>query len=199
MLRQISRTLVQTHRTLSRSCVSGESYKSTYNLERLYPNSIVDVTVGVDRSQEHRTNLDEHFDGHIPVGQLTVKYSCSSGAGGQNVNKVQTKADVRFNIESADWLPVHIRQQIQEKKKTKINSKGELIVTSERTRSQITNFSDCLQKIRDIIEEVQRKPKEPTEDDKAVVRMRVERANRERLRKKKIHSATKSDRRVMFD
>ena len=58
------------------------------------------------------------------------------------------------------------------KKKTKINSKGELIVTSERTRSQITNFSDCLQKIRDIIEEVQRKPKEPTEDDKAVVRMR---------------------------
>ena len=53
-------------------------------------------------------------------------------------------------------------------KKTRINKAGELVITSERTRSQITNFADCLQKIKDRVEEVTRKPREPTERDQAV-------------------------------
>ncbi|XP_038065972.1 peptidyl-tRNA hydrolase ICT1, mitochondrial-like [Patiria miniata] len=199
MLRQISQTFVRTHRTIYQSCVvNAESYKSAYSVDKLYPNSNPDITDAVEPPQ-HNIEPTEQFDGHIPVEKLTVKYSCSSGPGGQNVNKVHTKADVRFHVESAGWLPTHIRQSILEKKSTKINSKGELMVTSERTRSQISNFSDCLHKIRDIIEEVQRKPKEPSEKDKAVLRMRVEKMNRERLRQKKIHSAVKNDRKVMFE
>ncbi|XP_022084933.1 peptidyl-tRNA hydrolase ICT1, mitochondrial-like [Acanthaster planci] len=199
MLKQISQTFVRTHRSISRACtVNGEGYKSAYSLEKLYPNSNPDITAPVEQASNTKEPTEE-FDGHIPVEKLTVKYSCSSGPGGQNVNKVHTKADVRFHVGSADWLPMHIRQSILEKKSTKISKQGELILTSERTRSQITNFSDCLQKIRDIIEEVQRKPKEPSEKDKAVLRMRVERMNRERLRQKKIHSATKNNRKVLFE
>ena len=64
-------------------------------------------------------------------------------------------------------------------------------MTSERTRSQITNFMDCLQKIRDIIEEVQRKPKEPSEEDKAVIRMRSVRKKSNRIFKPLIEYSNK--------
>ena len=46
------------------------------------------------------------------VDKLTVSYTRSSGPGGQNVNKVNTKAEVRFHIDSADWLPAEAKQKL---------------------------------------------------------------------------------------
>lgn len=47
---------------------------------------------------------DDKFNGYIPMNQLKVTYSRSSGPGGQNVNCVDTKVDIRFHVSSADWL-----------------------------------------------------------------------------------------------
>jgi len=46
------------------------------------------------------------------VEELEITYSTSSGPGGQNVNKVNTKVDLRFKVESAQWLNEEIRQKL---------------------------------------------------------------------------------------
>ncbi|XP_030611373.1 peptidyl-tRNA hydrolase ICT1, mitochondrial [Archocentrus centrarchus] len=136
---------------------------------------------------------------HIPVERLTVSYSRSSGPGGQHVNKVSTKAEVRFHVQTAEWIPEDVRKKILEKNKNRITKAGELLVTSELSRSQQRNLSDCIQKISTIIAEASEKPHEPTAEDIALRAARSEKRNKERLRQKKIHSVTKQSRRVDFD
>eukprot|EP00064_Thunnus_orientalis_P013608 superscaffoldBa00002246_g13647 len=85
------------------------------------------------------------------------------------------------------------------KNKNLINKAGELLVTSELSRSQQRNFWDCIQKISAIIAEASEKPREPTAEDIALRAARLEKRNKERLKQKKIHSATKQSRRVDFD
>ncbi|XP_060950817.1 peptidyl-tRNA hydrolase ICT1, mitochondrial [Limanda limanda] len=136
---------------------------------------------------------------HIPVERLIVSYSRSSGPGGQHVNKVSTKAEVRFHVKTADWIQEDVRQKIFEKNQNRINKAGELLVTSELSRSQHRNLSDCVQKISAIITEASKKPCEPTEEDVAVRAARLEKRNKERLKQKKINSTIKLSRRVDFD
>ncbi|KAJ0016253.1 hypothetical protein NQD34_014543 [Periophthalmus magnuspinnatus] len=136
---------------------------------------------------------------HIPLERLTVSYSRSSGPGGQHVNKVNTKAEVRFHVQTADWIPEDVRQKILEKNKNRINKSGELLVTSEVSRSQHRNLNCCIQKISDIIAEATEKTYEPTAEDVALREARLEKRNKERLKQKKIASNIKQSRRVGFD
>jgi peptidyl-tRNA hydrolase ICT1 len=55
---------------------------------------------------------DKIFTGYIPIEELDITYSTSSGPGGQNVNKVNTKVDLRFKVESAKWLNEEVRQKL---------------------------------------------------------------------------------------
>ncbi|KAJ8334085.1 hypothetical protein SKAU_G00397240 [Synaphobranchus kaupii] len=135
----------------------------------------------------------------IPVDRLTISYSRSSGPGGQHVNKVNTKAEIRFHLQTADWIPDEARNKILQRNKTRINKAGELLVTSEVSRSQQRNLEDCLQKISDIIAEANQKPREPTEEDVALRRARLEKRKKEILKQKKMNSALKQSRRVDFD
>ncbi|XP_029933964.1 large ribosomal subunit protein mL62 [Myripristis murdjan] len=151
------------------------------------------------RYRNRRTDGTQDAPIHIPLERLTVSYSRSSGPGGQHVNKVSTKAEVRFHVQTADWIPQDVRQKVLEKNKTRINKAGELLVTSELSRSQQRNLSDCVQKISAIIAEASEKPYEPTAEDVALRAGRLEKRNKERLKQKKIHSATKQGRRVDFD
>ncbi|XP_038591365.1 peptidyl-tRNA hydrolase ICT1, mitochondrial isoform X2 [Micropterus salmoides] len=159
-------------------------------------NNIVRLSVG---HGTRGTDTVQDTQVHIPVDRLTVSYSRSSGPGGQHVNKVSTKAEVRFHVQTADWIPEDVRQKVFEKNKNRINKAGELLVTSELSRSQQRNLSDCIQKISAIIAEASEKPREPTEEDVALRAARLEKMNKERLKQKKIHSATKKSRRVDFD
>ncbi|XP_034564099.1 peptidyl-tRNA hydrolase ICT1, mitochondrial [Notolabrus celidotus] len=136
---------------------------------------------------------------HIPVERLTVSYSRSSGPGGQHVNKVSTKAEIRFHVLTAEWIPEDVRRNIFETNKNRINKAGELLVTSELSRSQQRNLADCVQKISAIVAEASEKPHEPTAEDLALRAARLEKRNKERLRQKKIQSAIKQSRRLDFD
>ncbi|XP_033988984.1 peptidyl-tRNA hydrolase ICT1, mitochondrial [Trematomus bernacchii] len=146
-----------------------------------------------------RADTTEDSQVHIPVDRLKVSYSRSSGPGGQNVNKVSTKAEVRFHVLTADWIPEDVRRKIFETNKNRINKAGELLVTSELSRSQNRNLSDCIQKIYAIIAEASEKPHEPTAEDVALRAARLARRDKERLKDKKIQSATKKSRRVDCD
>ncbi|KAI8854756.1 hypothetical protein BC829DRAFT_439036 [Chytridium lagenaria] len=86
----------------------------------------------------------------IPVDKLEISFSRSSGPGGQNVNKVNTKVDLRFEPSDADWLPLKFDLGLR------------LIY-----RTQPKNLSDCVSKLHEMImkaaeAEVPREPSEET-------------------------------------
>lgn len=73
-------------------------------------------------------------DIEIPLDKIDLRYSRSSGPGGQNVNKLNTKVDIRFHVASADWLPQAVRDRIVLYNPQRINKEGDLIVTSQESR-----------------------------------------------------------------
>lgn len=173
--------------------VDGTTFQSIYSLDKLYPES-----KGADTAWK----VPEHAkqaSSYIPLDRLSISYCRSSGPGGQNVNKVNSKAEVRFHLASADWIEEPVRQKIALTHKNKINKAGELVLTSESSRYQFRNLAECLQKIRDMIAEASQVPKEPSKEDARLQRLRIEKMNRERLRQKRLNSALKTSRRMTMD
>ncbi|KAM5274665.1 large ribosomal subunit protein mL62 isoform 1-T1 [Ctenodactylus gundi] len=168
----------------------GTEFQSIYSLDKLYPES-----KGVDTAWK----VPEDASSDIPLDRLKISYCRSSGPGGQNVNKVNSKAEVRFHLATADWITEPVREKIALAHKNKINRSGELILTSESSRYQFRNLADCLQKIRDMIAEASQEPTQPSKEDARLQRLRIENMNRERLKQKRIHSAIKTSRRVDVD
>ncbi|XP_073246354.1 large ribosomal subunit protein mL62-like [Porites lutea] len=143
---------------------------------------------------ENRNGLGISYKGKIPLDRLTIKYARSSGPGGQNVNKVNTKVDLRFHLLSADWIPENVQQKILEREKNRINKEGELVISSTKYRTQFKNLEDAIQKLETIIEDASFVPKETTPEKKAYVRKLMRHANEKRLRAKKFMSDKKRDR-----
>ncbi|XP_005526801.1 PREDICTED: peptidyl-tRNA hydrolase ICT1, mitochondrial [Pseudopodoces humilis] len=176
----------------SQRAAAGTEYRSSHSLDKLYPPR-QEGTAARTTEQLQPPVLD------IPMARLTVSYSRSSGPGGQNVNKVNSKAEVRFHLASADWIPESVRQKMALMHRNKINRAGELIVTSEESRYQMRNLAICLEKIRTMVTEAIEKPKVVSKETAQKLIERVEKMNRERLRQKKIHSTIKQSRKADFD
>ncbi|XP_030817928.1 peptidyl-tRNA hydrolase ICT1, mitochondrial [Camarhynchus parvulus] len=171
---------------------AGTEYRSSHSLDKLYPPR-QDGTAARTTEELQPPTLD------IPMARLTVSYSRSSGPGGQNVNKVNSKAEVRFHLASADWIPEAVRQKMALMHRNKINRAGELIVTSEESRYQMRNLAICLEKIRAMVTEAIEKPRVVSKETTQKLIERVEKMNRERLRQKKIHSTIKQSRKADFE
>ncbi|NWT60251.1 ICT1 hydrolase, partial [Erythrocercus mccallii] len=171
---------------------TGTEYRSSHSLDKMYPPR-QDGTAARTTEELQPPVLD------IPMARLTVSYSRSSGPGGQNVNKVNSKAEVRFHLASADWIPEAVRQKMALMHRNKINRAGELIVTSEESRYQMKNLAICLEKIQAMVKEAIEKPKVVSKETTQKLIERVEKMNRERLRQKKIHSTIKQSRKADFD
>uniref|UniRef100_A0A8C9ET69 Large ribosomal subunit protein mL62 n=1 Tax=Pavo cristatus TaxID=9049 RepID=A0A8C9ET69_PAVCR len=175
----------------SQRAAAGTEFRSAYSLDKLYPPRDGGTTRDPEEAKPAALN--------IPMERLTVSYSRSSGPGGQNVNKVNTKAEVRFHLASADWIPEAVREKMASMHRNKINRAGELIVNSEESRYQMRNLAICLEKIRVMVTEATEKPKAVSKETAQQLIARVEKMNRERLRQKKIHSNIKQSRKADFD
>ncbi|XP_062389151.1 peptidyl-tRNA hydrolase ICT1, mitochondrial isoform X2 [Sardina pilchardus] len=112
---------------------------------------------------------------------------------------VNSKAEVRFHVQTADWISAEVRTELLQRYKTRVNKAGELVVTSEVSRSQHKNLAECVQKIRHMISEASYMPPEPSEEDLALRAKRLEKRDQERLKQKKLLSALKKSRRMDFD
>jgi len=88
----------------------------------------------------------------IPTKSLEWKYSRSSGPGGQHVNKVSTKAELRFDVRTADWIPLKVRSRL-----IMSDASGKFIVKSDAFRAQEDNKQDCLVKATEILKDFARK------------------------------------------
>ncbi|GAB4024685.1 MAG: alternative ribosome rescue aminoacyl-tRNA hydrolase ArfB [Bdellovibrio sp.] len=120
----------------------------------------------------------------VPEEELTYFVSRSSGAGGQNVNKVNSKVTLRWHLESSS-IPEPIKRRFTEKYENKINDRGEVVISSQEERTQKANQELCLKKLQDMLKSVARAPK------KRIKTKPHEGAVLERLGAKKRHSEKK--------
>jgi ribosome-associated protein len=126
----------------------------------------------------------------IPFTEMEFSYTHSSGAGGQNVNKVATKAVLRWSPSTSASVPDGVKRRFIEAFGSKLTHTGELILTSQKSRSQAQNANDCLDKLREMVLSVWRAPKirRATKPTKGSQRRRVEgkkiRSNIKQMRKK---------------
>ncbi|XP_028418249.1 peptidyl-tRNA hydrolase ICT1, mitochondrial-like [Dendronephthya gigantea] len=136
----------------------------------------------------------EQFSGRIPIDSLIIKYSRSPGPGGQNVNKVNTKVDIRFHVMSAEWIPYWIRLKLLKEEDSRINRQGELVVQSSRFRNQQKNLMDGVEKVQEILKNVSIIPSETSEEKKAKINELMKSDNERRLKEKKLRSKRKQER-----
>jgi ribosome-associated protein len=81
----------------------------------------------------------EELKNRIPVSEFTFAASRSSGPGGQNVNKVNTKVELRYNVRNSMFLSDNEKDLVCSVLKNKINSEGDLIIICQSERTQLMN------------------------------------------------------------
>jgi len=121
----------------------------------------------------------------IPDDELQFTFVRSSGPGGQNVNKVNTKAVLRWSVQTSRGLPEDVRARFLKSFAARISSEGEVLIASQRFRDQRQNERDCLEKLRAMLLTVATPPKrrKKTKPTRASVARRRE-DKRVRSRKK---------------
>lgn len=87
----------------------------------------------------------------IPGAELSLRAVRSSGPGGQNVNKVSTKVELRFILANSKSLNRFQKTRFVEAFASSINSSGEVVITSEQTRSQSQNLEAAREKLRQMV------------------------------------------------
>lgn len=85
------------------------------------------------------------------MSEFEFTYSRSPGPGGQNVNKVNSKAQLKWDVSQTNSLPPEVLLRFKTKFANRINREGALVLASHRFRDQARNVDDCLEKLQEMI------------------------------------------------
>ena len=129
----------------------------------------------------------------LPPAELRFKYSRSGGPGGQNVNKVNTKAELRIRPESLRGLSDRAHARLRMAAANRITIEGELLISSDSERSQEGNRQACLQRLRMLLLSILKEPKVRKKGKPS------RGSNERRLESKKAHSKIKKERLSRFE
>ena len=107
----------------------------------------------------------------IPDDELEFSFSRSSGPGGQNVNKVSSKATLRWAAVASRQLPPGVRERFLAKYGNQLTKDGDLVIYSQESRDQPKNIEACREKLRAMIASIvippkKRRPTKPTKGSK---------------------------------
>ncbi len=125
----------------------------------------------------------------IPDEELLFTFARSGGPGGQNVNKVASKAVLHWSLTANTSLPEEVRQRLRTQEANRITTEGDLVIHGQRFRDQAKNIEDCLARLREMVVHALHtpRPRRPTKPSKG--------SRQRRLTNKRQQSQRKANRR----
>ena len=124
----------------------------------------------------------------IDESEISESFLRASGPGGQNVNKVATAVQVRFDARRSPSLPKHVRARLEELAGSRLTKDGVVVIFADRFRTQERNRADALERLLQLIRRATEvpKPRRPTKPTAASKERRLkgksERSGLKRLR-----------------
>jgi ribosome-associated protein len=129
----------------------------------------------------------------VPEGGIEWRATRSSGPGGQNVNKVSSKVELRVRLDSVSGLSAPARARLAAFAAGRLDADGRLLVTSQRTRDQIRNLADARDKVKKLVERSLKAPRPRR------LTQPGPRAIERRLKAKRVRSVVKRVRKASVD
>jgi ribosome-associated protein len=129
----------------------------------------------------------------VPANELHFTSVRASGPGGQNVNKVASKVELRFDFERSKVLADELKSRLRVLARGRLDAEGQILIVSQLTRDRQRNLEDARQKLAELLVAAGRRPKRrrPTKPSRG--------ATEDRLREKRRHSDRKRARGAGMD
>lgn len=127
---------------------------------------------------------------HVVIPEAELRWTAvrASGPGGQNVNKVSSKVDLRFDFEHSSALSDALKARVREQARARLDSLGQIQIISQLTRNQADNLEDARQKLATLLRSAMVTPK-------ARRKTKPSRAKKaKRVAEKRVHSEKKQNR-----
>eukprot|EP01083_Nonionella_stella_P096906 272434_1 len=105
------------------------------------------------RSKYDRSEIQKDHEVVIPFEKLDISCCRSSGPGGQNVNKVATKVEVRIDLNDCNWMHEDVIERLKIKQRGRVNKDNEFILVCDTHRTQYDNKNEANKRLGEIIEE----------------------------------------------
>ncbi|MEZ6129329.1 MAG: alternative ribosome rescue aminoacyl-tRNA hydrolase ArfB [Planctomycetaceae bacterium] len=136
--------------------------------------------------------VNEHIQ--IADSELNFSFARSGGPGGQNVNKVNSKAVLHWNATESEALPPAVKQRFLDRYANRLTKEGILVLHSQRYRDQAGNIEDCRQRLIQLVLEVVKAPvkRRPTKPGKGAKQRRLQ-GKKENAQKKQQRQPPRHD------